>query len=62
MGMLVYKDNLGFGQRSWRYAVVVNNGHIENWFVEPGQRDDATNDPYLETTPENVLKWLKENS
>jgi thioredoxin-dependent peroxiredoxin len=62
MGMLVYKDNLGFGQRSWRYAAVVNNGHIEKMFVEPDQMDEAKSDPYEETTPDNILSWLKENS
>src|SRR6056300_402554 len=36
MGMLVSKDNLGFGMRSWRYAVVVNDKTIEAEFIEPG--------------------------
>ncbi len=36
MGMLVAKDNLGFGARSWRYAAVVNDGVVEGWFEEPG--------------------------
>ncbi len=35
MGMLVEKDNLGFGMRSWRYAAVVDNGTITHWFEEP---------------------------
>ena len=61
MKMNVQKDNLGFGERSWRYACVVNNGKIEKWFIEPGIEDDATGDPYGETSPENVLAWLKEN-
>ena len=61
MKMNVQKDNLGFGERSWRYACVVNNGKIEKWFIEPGIEDDAAGDPYGETSPENVLAWLKEN-
>jgi peroxiredoxin len=61
MGMLVHKDNLGFGERSWRYACVVNNGKIEKWFIEPGAEDNCPVDPYGETAPENVLNWLKEN-
>jgi peroxiredoxin len=61
MGMLVHKDNLGFGERSWRYACVVNNGKIEKWFVEPGAEDNCPVDPYGETSPENILNWLKEN-
>lgn len=61
MGMQVAKDNLGFGARSWRYAVVVNNGSIEKWFIEPGMTHDAEDDPYGETSPENILEWIKNN-
>jgi peroxiredoxin len=59
MNMAVDKDNLGFGVRSWRYAMVVNNGKIEQMFVEPGKRDNAKDDPYGETSPDNILAWLK---
>jgi peroxiredoxin len=58
MDMLVRKDNLGFGARSWRYAMVVNDGVIEKMFVEAGMSDDCDSDPYVETNPENVLKFL----
>lgn len=61
MEMLVIKDNLGFGPRSWRYACVVNNGLIEKWFVEPGMEDNCESDPYGETSPENILDWLRSN-
>jgi len=61
MQMGVYKDNLGFGVRSWRYACVVNNGLIEKWFVEPGMEDNCETDPYGETSPENILDWLRNN-
>ncbi|MCT8160416.1 peroxiredoxin [Pseudoruegeria sp. SHC-113] len=60
MGMLVAKDNLGFGARSWRYAAVVNDGVIEGWFEEPGLADNHGEDPYGESSPETVLAWLKE--
>ena len=59
MGMLVNKSNLGFGERSWRYAAVVKDGIIEKLFVEEGQRDNADTDPYELTTPENVLDYVK---
>ena len=59
MGMLVSKSNLGFGDRSWRYAMVVDNGIIEKLFVEVGQRDNADTDPYEETAPEVVLDYVK---
>ena len=58
MGMLVDKSNLGFGSRSWRYAMVVNNGVIEKWFEEPGREDNCESDPYGETSPENVMEYL----
>ena len=61
MGMLVSKSNLGFGERSWRYAAVVNDGIIEKLFVEDGQRDNANTDPYEATTPENVLNYVRSN-
>lgn len=60
MGMLVAKDNLGFGKRSWRYAMVVNDGVVEKFFEEPGRSDNFEEDPYGETTPENVLEYLTE--
>lgn len=59
LGMLVDKSNIGFGKRSWRYAMVVNNGEIEKLFVEPGKCDNAENDPYGETSPENILSYLE---
>jgi peroxiredoxin len=59
MRMSVNKENLGFGHRSWRYAMVVNNGKIEAWFEEPGFCDNCETDPYGETSPENVLKYLQ---
>lgn len=62
MGMLVRKDNLGFGARSWRYAAVVDDGVIEAWFEEPGKRDNADDDPYGETAPEKILEWLTSNA
>jgi len=59
MGMLVNKSNLGFGDRSWRYAAVVDNGIIEKLFIEDGQRDNAETDPYEATTPEVVFNYVK---
>lgn len=59
MNMLVQKDNLGFGVRSWRYAVVVDNGVIEKWFIEPGIEHNCETDPYGETSPENILTYLR---
>ena len=62
MGMLVRKDNLGFGLRSWRYAAIVNDGKIEAWFEEPGLCDNHGEDPYGISSPETVLDWLREDA
>ena len=59
MGMLVNKPKQGFGMRSWRYAAIVNNGTIENMFIEPGQNDFSDDDdPYTVSSPEHVIKQL----
>ncbi len=58
MGMLVRKDNLGFGLRSWRYAAVVHDGVVEAWFEEPGYADNCETDPYGESSPQNLLAKL----
>ena len=57
MGMLVKKNNLGFGFRSWRYACVVQNWEIINWYEEPGI-DDNCDDPYSVTNPKYILNDL----
>lgn len=63
MGMLINKDHLGFGARSWRYAMVVENGEVVAWFEEPGINDNGSDsDPYGESKPEKVLEWLKTNA
>ena len=59
MNMLVSKDNLGFGARSWRYAVIATNGRIDKLFVEPGFEHNCPTDPYGESSPENILNWLE---
>ncbi len=59
MGMLVCKDNVGFGMRSWRYAAVINDGVVEQWFEEEGYSDNAENDPYGISSPQNILENLK---
>ena len=59
MGMLISKDHDGFGQRSWRYMAIINDGIIEKWWQEPGINNSGSDDdPYTETTPENTLKYL----
>ena len=60
MGMLINKDHVGFGMRSWRYAMVVDDNVITHWFEEPGINDvGADEDPYGATAPEKLLEALK---
>jgi len=61
-GMLVKKENLGFGDRSWRYSMVVNNGVIEKIFIEPGFSDDCPTDPFEVSDAETMLEYLKDKS
>lgn len=59
MGMLVAKDNLGFGMRSWRYGAVVNDSVVEMWFEEEGFSDNCDSDPYGASAPQNILDAIK---
>ena len=59
MGMTCPFRNRGFGPRSWRYAMIVDDGIIEKMFVEPNRVDDSEDDPYGESSPENILEYLK---
>ena len=59
MGMLVCKDNLGFGMRSWRYAAIIENGRIVEFWEEPGRTDNCEDDPYVTTDPDTILTWLE---
>ncbi len=56
MGMLVDKRHLGFGARSWRYSMMVNNGVIEKLFIE---NFDDDGDPYKVSDAPSMLKALQ---
>ncbi len=59
MGMLVKKENLGFGDRSWRYAMVVKDGEIQRIFEEDGKSDNCPTDPFECSDVETVIDYLK---
>ncbi len=59
IGMLVKKDNLGFGNRSWRYSMLVDNGEIKQVFSEPGFGDNAESDPFEVSGVDTMLAYLK---
>ena len=60
IGMLVDKSDCGFGKRSWRYAMVVENNVVEKFLPEQGMADNVgtTVDPYKESHYNNVYKYL----
>jgi thioredoxin-dependent peroxiredoxin len=59
MGMLVDKANLGFGMRSWRYSMVVNDGAIEKMFIESEYGDNCPTDPFEVSDADTMLAYLK---
>ncbi|MEO0406133.1 MAG: peroxiredoxin [Cyanobacteria bacterium P01_A01_bin.135] len=59
MGMLVEKTNLGFGSRSWRYSMVVNDMEIEKIFIEPDYGDNCPTDPFEVSDADTMLAYLK---
>ena len=59
MGMLVNKDNLGFGMRSWRYAAIFDSGNILQFFPEAAREDNCPSDPYSISKPQHMIKEVK---
>lgn len=57
MGRLVDKENLGFGKRSWRYSMLVDDGVIVKIFDEP-QKDG---DPFEVSDADTMIKYLDPN-
>jgi glutaredoxin-like protein len=54
MGLLVDKNDLGFGKRSWRYSMLVKDGVIEKMFIEP----EKPGDPFEVSDAETMLKYI----
>ena len=54
MGMMVEKQDLGFGERSWRYSMLVRNGVIEKMFIEP----DLPGDPFEVSDADTMLHYI----
>lgn len=57
MGMLVEKDAIGFGKRSWRYSMLVKDGVIEKMFIE----EDVPGDPFGVSDADTMLRYLEPN-
>jgi peroxiredoxin len=60
MGMLVRKENLGFGYRSWRYSMFVDDRKIVKLFSESGQIDNCPDDPFSVSDVDTMLNYLKQ--
>ncbi len=58
MGMLVGKEDLGFGKRSWRYSMLVKNGVVEKMFIEP----DQPGDPFEVSDADTMLDYINPNA
>lgn len=58
MGMLVSKNDLGFGDRSWRYSMLVKNGVIEKMFIEP----DIEGDPFEVSDADTMLEYINKDA
>ncbi|MCB1784993.1 MAG: glutathione peroxidase [Chromatiaceae bacterium] len=58
MGMLVPKEDLGFGERSWRYSMLVKDGVIEKMFIEP----DVPGDPFEVSDADTMLAYVAPNA
>ena len=58
MGLLVDKRALGFGMRSWRYAMLVRDGIIEKIFIEP----EKEGDPFEVSDAETMLHFINPNA
>ena len=58
MGMLVGKEDLGFGKRSWRYSMLVRDGVVEKMFIEP----EVPGDPFGVSDADTMLAYLDPNA
>jgi len=58
MEMLVTKEDLGFGDRSWRYSMLVKDGVIEKMFIEP----DVPGDPFEVSDADTMLGYVAPNA
>lgn len=62
MGMLVNKDNLGFGYRSWRYSMLVEDMKITKMFLEDGYDDNCPTDPFELSDADTMFNYIKEHA
>lgn len=56
MGVLVAKDNLGSGMRSWRYAALINYGMMQQRLGEEGFSNNCETGPHGVSPLQNALE------
>jgi thioredoxin-dependent peroxiredoxin len=61
MGMLVKKEDLGFGDRSWRYSMFVDDGVIKKIFSEKGFSDNHPTDPFEVSDAGTMLTFVRDD-
>ena len=59
MDMLVAKENLGFGDRSWRYSMLVEDGEIVKVFSEAGKEHNHGEDPFEVSDAGTMLTYIR---
>lgn len=59
MGMLVNMLHRGYGQRSWRYSMYVEDGEIKKLFSEAGFADNNENPAFEVSDADTMLAYLK---
>lgn len=55
----MWDSERGFGERSWRYSVVINDKNIEKIFIEGGAvKQNSGPDPFEVSDMGTMLKYL----
>jgi peroxiredoxin len=62
LGMLVEKTNLGFGKRSWRYSMLVQDMRITKMFEERGFGNNCPTDPFEVSDAQTMLIEVTKNA
>lgn len=58
LGLLVDKSAIGFGKRSWRFSMLVDDGVVKKAFVEP----EKPGDPFEVSDADTMLDYINPNA
>lgn len=56
MGRLIDDSAIGFGKRSWRYSMLIDDGKIVQIFDEP--QDTDSDDPYEKSDADTMMRYI----